>query len=117
MSYDIHLLEPVSRKVIQLDAAHHMQGGTCVMGGTCEAWLNVTYNYAPHFDALGKLGIRGIYGLTGAQSIPILTMAIDSLKDDVNDDYWKPTEGNAKRALCQLRALAQLRPDGIWDGD
>ena len=32
-------------------------------------------------------------------------------------DYWKATEGNAKRALCQLRALAQLRPDGVFDGD
>jgi hypothetical protein len=31
------------------------------------------------------------------------------------NDYWKATEGNAKRALCQLVALAQLRPDGVWN--
>lgn len=37
--------------------------------------------------------------------------------DDVDTDYWKPTEGNAKRALLQLLAMAKIRPDGIWDGD
>ena len=35
----------------------------------------------------------------------------------VDDDYWKSTEGNAKRSLIQLLTLAKLRPDGIWDGD
>lgn len=29
-------------------------------------------------------------------------------------DYWKATEGNAKRALCGLLMFAQLRPDGVW---
>ena len=32
-------------------------------------------------------------------------------------DYWKATEGNAKRALYGLLTFARLRPDGIWDGD
>ena len=31
--------------------------------------------------------------------------------------YWKATEGNAKRPLIQLRAMAQMRPDGVWYGD
>ena len=48
---------------------------------------------------------------------PVLKKAIDMLADDVEEDYWKPTRGNAKRALCGLLALAQLRPDGVWDGD
>ena len=39
------------------------------------------------------------------------------LGDDVDDDYWKPTEGNAKRALYGLLAMAQMRPDGVWGGD
>ena len=29
----------------------------------------------------------------------------------------EPTEGNAKKALAQLLAFTQMRPDGIWNGD
>ena len=119
MSYDIDLLDPVTKKTIQFDEKHHMTGGTYQLGGSHEASLNLTYNYAPHYyrtlDA--ENGIRSLYGTTGAESIPRLEAAIAQLGDDVDDDYWKPTEGNAKRALCQLLALAKMRPDGVWDGD
>jgi len=54
---------------------------------------------------------------TGAESIPILKAAIDDLQDNVSDNYWDATEGNAKRALCGLLAFARMRPDGVWDGD
>jgi hypothetical protein len=37
--------------------------------------------------------------MTGADSIPVLSLAAAQLQNDVDDDYWKPTEGNAKRAL------------------
>ena len=118
MSYDINLVDPVTRAVLELDGPHHLRGGTYAIGGTTRAWLNVTYNYAPHFyRTLGEAGIRSIYGKTGAESIPMLKGAIDQLFDDVHSDYWKPTEGNAKRALSQLLSLAQMRPDGIWEGD
>lgn len=33
------------------------------------------------------------------------------------DDYWEPTAGNAMRPLTMLMAFAQMRPDGVWDGD
>lgn len=32
-------------------------------------------------------------------------------------DYWKDTAANAIRPLYQLRTLAVMRPDCIWDGD
>lgn len=118
MSYDIHLLDPVSKKVIEFDTNHQIKGGTYAMSGTTEAWLNITYNYGKHFyRVMGDDGIRSIYGNTGAESIPILESAIEQLGDDIDPDYWKPTEGNAKRALCGLLAFARMRPDGIWDGD
>lgn len=34
-----------------------------------------------------------------------------------NEDYWEPTAGNAIKPLYQLISFAQMRPDGIWDGD
>jgi len=96
MSYDIYLKDAV---------------------GDITAELNITYNYAKHYRMLGEKGIREIYGKTGAQSIPMLKNAISVLGDDVHDNYWEPTEGNAKRALMQLLELAQMRPDGVWKGD
>lgn len=137
MSYDIELIDPVTGDALELDAPHHMRGGTYAVGGTTMAHLNVTYNYSKQFSRVfdvlteprqkspewmredgGKVGgIRTIYGLTGAESIPLLDAAISKLGDDVDPDYWKPTEGNAKRALVQLRALAAMRPDGLWSGD
>lgn len=136
MSYDISLNDPATGEALELDAPHHMRGGTYAVGGTNEAYLNVTWNYARHYYRVfepaplragvdpyhakdeGKVGgIRAIYGLTGAESILVLQRAIGLLGDDVHRDYWEPTEGNAKRALTQLLALAQMRPDGVWNGD
>lgn len=118
MSYDIRLVHSVTKKPLLLDSPHFMRGGTYCLSGEEEAHLNVTYNYAPHYyRVFGQEGIRELYGKSGAETIPLLKAAIDQLGDDVDDDYWKPTEGNAKAALFQLLALAQMRPDGIWEGD
>ena len=118
MSYDIRLKDPVTNNTIQFDEKHHLIGGTYEVGGTTHAWLNITYNYAPHFKRVfGEKGIRTLYGMTGADSIPLIEQAVDQLKNDVDENYWKPTEGNAKAALYGLLAFAKMRPDGIWDGD
>jgi hypothetical protein len=118
MSYDIELVDPVTKESIELDAPHHMRGGTYAMGGTARAHLNVTYNYCGHFQrCLGSEGIRSIYGKTGAESVPMLEDAAAMLSDETDPDYWKPAEGNVKRALVQLAALAKMRPDAIWAGD
>lgn len=118
MSYDIYLRDPVTNDVLELNEAHQMRGETYQIGGTQSAWVNITSNYGGHYKrVLGEKGIRSIYGLTGAVSIPLLRAGADQLGDDVSPDYWAATEGNAKRALLQLIALAELRPDGVWDGD
>lgn len=115
MSYDIRLKDPVTNETLTTKAKHLMTGGTYAEGGTQELWLNVTYNYAKHYYRIfGEQGIRSIHDMTGAQSIPLLEAGINMLEDNVSDDYWEATEGNAKRALYQLLAMAQLRPDGIW---
>lgn len=118
MSYDIRLTDPVTKDVLYFDAPHQFKGGAYAIGGTNEAWLNITYNYSDFYrNAFGPEGIRTIYGKSGAESLPLLDKAIASLSNDVNPDYWKTTEGNAKRPLFQLKAMAQMRPDGIWEGD
>ena len=118
MSYDIYLNDPVSKETLHASVIHQMAGGTYAVGGTTELHLNVTYNYGKHFyRVFGDDGIRSLYGKTGAQSLPLLEAAIAQLGDDVDPDYWAGTEGNAKRPLCQLLAMAQMRPDGVWGGD
>lgn len=118
MSYDIRLCDPVTGETLETDVPHNIRGGMYAMNGTTELWLNVTYNYAPIYHKhMGEDGIRSLYGLTGAQSIPLLQSTIDKLGNDVDRDYWECTEGNAKRALCSLLAFAQMRPDGVWQGD
>ena len=140
MSYDITLNDPATKEPIQLDTPHQMRGGTYAMNGTTEAWLNITYNYADWYYRPGVFartkkdskGIRTIYGLTGTESIPVLRKAIaklESMTADISEKercqyeaqgvtgYWIPTRANAIRPLYQLLALAQMRPDGVWEGD
>lgn len=118
MSYDISLVDPVTKEVLELDCVHSIKGGTYASEGTNLAILNITWNYAPFFyNAFGSAGIRTIYGKTGAESISILKNAMSKLKNDASDNYGNITEGNAKSALAGLLSFAQLRPDGIWEGD
>ena len=119
MSYDIRLVDQITKEKLHADTMHEIHGGLYALGGATELWLNVTYNYANNYYRVmdEDKGIRVIYGMSGAESIPVLQKAIDQLGDDVADDYWADTEGNAKRALIGLLAFAQLRPDGIWEGD
>lgn len=140
MSYDIYLKDPVSGETLSTDHPHHMRGGTYAMEGTHEMWISVTYNYAYWYYKPGVFaateqeskGIRTIYGMMGAKSIPVLKKAIESLEsisEDISDEerreceeqgatgYWMPTRKNAIKPLYQLLAFAQMRPDGIWEGD
>ena len=140
MSYDIYLRDPVSGETLQTDQPHQIRGGMYAMGGTREMWLNVTYNYAYWYYKAGVFdvteqeskGIRTIYGMSGAQSIPVLEKAIkalESMSEDISDEerreceeqgatgYWMPTRQNAIKPLYKLLAFAQMRTDGTWDGD
>ncbi len=118
MSYDLYLSRSETGETIELAEKHQLRGGTYAVGGTTEAHLNVTWNYGRHFArVLGVSGIRTIYGLAGAESIPVLEKAIGELGDDATDNYWDATEGNAARALRDLVALAKLAPEDVWAGD
>jgi hypothetical protein len=38
-------------------------------------------------------------------------------KEPLHIDERHHMRGGAKRPLCQLLAMAQMRPDGVWGGD
>lgn len=123
MSYDIKLHDPVTKEPIELEAKHFMRGGTYAIDGTSEAWLNITYNYSKfYYEVEPEKGIRSIYGMTGAESIPVLQNMIDQITKkypnaETSKNYWNATPGNAIKPLHQLIAMAKMRPDGVWDGD
>lgn len=112
MSYDIYFKDPVSKHTIQLKEKHFMQGGTYALGGTVEMWLNVTFNYSENYSK-HKFNIKDLNGKSAVDCIPELERVISELGDDVHPDYWKPTDGNAKRALIQILTMCKMRPDSI----
>ena len=123
MSYDISIVDPATHGVISFEEKHEIRGGTYQLGGSHLAELNITYNYAPHFQrVLGPRGIRELYGQTVRESGALLLEAASKLKDDATYDYWEATEGNAKVALLSLlvlrnQALIEGHGDAIWSGD
>jgi len=134
MSYDIYLKEPIGGEVVQLPIKHVMTGGTYLAEydaktgifsakPNSEAWLNITYNYSKYYyEAEPDKGIRVIYGMTGLESIPVLEEMIAIITKfhpdkTINENYWQACAGNAIKPLYQLKAMAELRPDAIWDGD
>lgn len=126
MSYDINLVDPISKEVLQVENPHFMKGGTYKLGGSTELSLNMTYNYSIHLHKVltpketpseDKTGIRSLYGMTALEAIPYLEEAISQLSDIVSEDYWEPTEGNVKRALIQLLTMCRMRSDAIIQGD
>ena len=98
MSWWIYL--QVDGQTIDTDTIRQ-EGGTQVVGGISEAELNVTYNYAKHFD-FGTLD-----GLSANKAAILLQKAIDNLGDDRSDNYWEPTEGNVKQACQTLLEFCQ----------
>ncbi len=112
MSYDIEAVCPKCKSTIEFEEPHHMIGGTYAVGGSTEAWLNVTYNYANRFD------FRGLGGREVAKTIPELEAAVKRLGTERSADYWENTEGNAGAACANLLTLAEAavreEADAIW---
>ena len=97
----------------------HSEGGTYEIGGTTDASLNVTYNYAKFFrDTIDEdEGIRWIVNKTGEECISKLHSAIRELGTVQDDNYWKATEGNAGHALSILMLWAKQYPNAVFRGD
>ncbi len=106
MSYWISLID---KEGTIPEVESFQEGGTQVIGGSNEADLNVTYNYAKHFP------FRDLHEKKASDTLPMFDEAIARLKDDVKDDYWEPTEGNTKAALLTLRRWAKQHPDYSWN--
>ena len=92
-----------------LPVPRFVEGGTYAIGGSEEADLNVTYNYANSFD------FRGLQGRTGAETESELSEVVARLGDNPDPDYWADTPGNAGHACVILWRWTQLHPQGRWN--
>ena len=119
MSYDIYIQDKETGETIQFPEKHNMTGGTYCLGGTTEAWLNITYNYSPTFRRLfGEEGINQIDGKKITETIDMLSQGFEKLDNaKPDDDYWKNTDGNVKVALGNLLALASKAVYNFPDKD
>jgi len=119
MSYDIRMIDPVTKKTLYFSENHNFEGGTYIEGGTREAWVNITYNYSrfyrQHIDE--KQGIRFIYGKKGREVIDILEKAVKELGIEKTKNYWDSSPGNAGAALLALIAFCNAFPFGVFEGD
>lgn len=117
MSYDCELINPKTKKIEILPFKASFINGNMAVGGSYKAEQNVTYNYSKIFrKVLPPTGIRTLDGMTANESINVLNKAISSLNNNISDDYWEATEGNAKLALIQLMEMALLVPkDSVWE--
>lgn len=120
MSYYICLTDPKTSETLRADTPMRITGANIAVGGTPYFEVSITYNYGKFYrlpETFGPLGIRALYGLSAAESIPMLERAISALAGKPSDDYWEACPGNARAALVQLLTMARMRPDGIWYGD
>ena len=117
MSYDFKFVK--NGEVCRLPFSTPHGGTYCIDPEYNEAKLNMTYNYHKIMFDLGITAYRhkddpkGIYVIEGKKASSIakkLAEVIPKLKDEVDPDYWKPTEGNVKKALSNLLLMAVSVP-------
>lgn len=114
MSWWVYLMD--GNEIAELPDAWDLQGGTYALGGTDTAELNVTYNYSRFFyRVLGEGGLRGLHGKPARETLPLIEQGIKRLKGDASEDYWEATEGNARKALEQMKAMSLALPECVWE--
>ena len=125
MSYDIELINRKTKQPLLLSQPQYIRGGTVkaeldengnlIQAKETEASINITYNYNHYYveatrddrrffkqeaDAEGNVmessaGIRGLYGKTAAESLPMLTDMIERIKRKYMDQAtgkWSVTK-------------------------
>jgi len=135
MSYWVSLIDPRTNQCARVE--RHREGGTYALVGTEEATLNVTYNWAPLFQAAlnqafqylqradppsasltmdtNDLGLRFLDRKRGDEVVPLLRLAVNYLGVERSLDYWAATKGNAGYCLNILLRWAIQHPNAVFE--
>lgn len=112
MSYDVDLVDETG-KIVEVKS--HTEGGTYALGGSPDASLNITYNYAQVYG-LFDFSIRNLNGIKAKDWIEKLEWLVEKLGiRQYEPDYWAPTPGNAGHALNILLGWAKLHPQATFE--
>lgn len=112
MSYQVNLVNEDGNLAL---VENHSEGGTYVLGGSTEASLNITYNYARVYRNINNFSITQLHGKKAKDAIQLLEYLVDHLGTDQDVDYWKPTEGNAGYAVFILLTWAKQHPEAEFE--
>ena len=105
MSHDLRIHDHRTDEQKHFEEPLDLRGGTYAVGGTTEAWLNVTYNYGTHYHTLWGHGLGAFDGKTVEEVRPLAEEAVAALGTERHSDYWKPTKGNAGAAMADLLTM------------
>tara|TARA_Y100000310_G_C20247431_1_gene607488 strand:- start:41 stop:397 length:357 start_codon:yes stop_codon:yes gene_type:complete len=115
MGYDVVLEDPGTDEPVQV--APHMEGSNVLIpdGQTC-ADITVTYNYWPFFRETlhEEKGLYILDNMSARDSLVPLAQAVAKLGIDVDDNYWKPTRGNAGHILSIMLTWACRNLNAVW---
>lgn len=79
-------------------------------------WIETTRHRVKYYDRDGReLDVVDIFGKT--EESYTKSEYDEMISEGPNENYWEDTAGNAIRPLWYLLTMAQLRPDGVWEGD
>lgn len=112
MGWWISLME--NEEIVQVEK--HTEGGTITVGGSKEADMSLTYNYAQfYFQEIDKEhGLRWIHEKKAKDTVERLKKAVKALGTKQTGDYWEVTKGNAGHALNVLLGWAKQHPEATW---
>jgi hypothetical protein len=115
MSYDVDIIDPHTKEVVSIEKKHDLRGGIFVVGGTRELTYNITYNYCVNYDAC-LFSIHDLNKKTIKETMGKLKEVEYKLQGKPDDNYWKSSDGNAKKAVQDLITLSELAPseECLW---
>ena len=113
MGWDIRLENPDGTRP-QVD--RHQAGSTIMIGGSTEAWMNLTYNYSPYYYTYfpEDKGLKWLNDKPAGATIEMMQTVLDKLGDAPSDNYWESSAGNAGHALGILISWARQHPTAVW---
>lgn len=115
MGWDVSIVDSSGERM-QASTPHGIRGGTYDASGRERTlWYSLTYNYAPILTETFGHSFAELDGKAVLATVPILARAYAKLEDDDEQDYWKATPGNVRRALFNMCVMAfHAQYEGSW---